>query len=321
MTQRKVVVTDYTFPDVHREQEAAEAAGCLFAAHQCATPEEVVEAVRGADFVAVQFAQLNRAAIESLVPGAGIIRYGIGYDNIDLSAAKSRGLPVGYVPDYCADEVAEHSCAAIVALLRKLPALDASVRRGEWAAVSIAKPMKPFAETVIGFFGFGQIGREVHRRLKGFGFQFMVSDPALTAESAAQQGLKLVHADQLFEQADVVSLHAPTTEQTRLFVNAERLKTMKPNAVLVNTARGALIDEAALAEALSNGTIAGAALDVFAAEPLDDASPLRDAPGLLLTPHVAWYSEAAIGKLQQLVAKDIANHLAGRPLRCPVPGS
>jgi D-3-phosphoglycerate dehydrogenase / 2-oxoglutarate reductase len=321
MPKPKVVITDYTFPDLDREKHAAEAAGAVFEAHQCKSAEEVAEAVRGASVAVVQFAPADANAVARLAEGAALIRYGIGYDNIDVAAATAHGFPVGYVPDYCPDEVAEHTCAALLAQLRKLSALDASVRAGDWKAVAVAKPMKPFSKTMIGFFGFGQIGKGVHARLKGFGFQFGVADPAVSEEDAALLGLTKFTAEDLFRHADAISLHAPANAATMHFVNAARIAEMKPGAVIINSARGALIDEDALAAALKNGQIAGAALDVFEAEPLPAHSALRDAPGTLLTPHVAWYSDAAIGHLQQLVADDIANHLAGRSLRQPVPGS
>lgn len=321
MSARKVVVTDYTFPDLERERRVAEAAGAAFEAHQCRSAEDVADAVRGASVVAAQFAPVTEAAIARLTEDAALIRYGIGFDNIDVAAARKRGFPVGYVPDYCPDEVADHTSAALLALLRKLTALDASIRRGEWKAVQISQPMKPFSETLVGFFGFGQIGRKVHARLKGFGFKFAVSDPAISKASARDQGLEKFPADELFRKADAISLHAPANEATTHFVNAERLASMKPGTILINSARGALIDEEALAKALADGRIAGAALDVFEREPLPANSPLRDAPNTLLTPHAAWYSDAAIGRLQRLVAEDISNHLSGRPLRKPVPGS
>jgi D-3-phosphoglycerate dehydrogenase len=319
--KRRVVVTDYTFLDVNREEAAALAAGCSFESHQCRSSKEVADAIRGADVAVVQFAPVDSDAIAVMADNAALIRYGIGYDNIDVSAAIARNFPVGYVPDYCPDEVAEHTCASLLAQLRKLAGLDASVRAGEWKAVAVAKPMKPFSETLVGFFGFGQIGKSVHARLAAFGFRFAVADPALSEQDALDLNVTKLSAEELFRQADAVCLHAPANNATVKYVNAERLATMQSHAVLVNTSRGALIDETALAEALNNGQIAGAALDVFESEPLPDSSPLRRAPGLLLSPHAAWYSEAAIGRLQTLVADDIANHLAGRPLRKPVPES
>lgn len=317
MTHR-VVVTDYTFPDLAQEKSAAVAAGAEFAGFQCKTEADVAKAVAGANVVAVQFAPFGEAAAKAVAPGATIIRYGVGYDNIDLAAAKAAGLNVGYVPDYCADEVADHTAAAALTLLRKMTPLDASVRRGEWAAVKYAKPLKPFSETVFGFFGLGQIGQAVLTRLKGFGFQFIVSDPGLGAEQAEALGVELVDAETLLKTADIVSLHAPATAQTTGFFNAERLAKMQPHAQIVNSARGQLINEDDLADALQNGVIAGAALDVFCVEPLPANSKLRSTPGLLLTPHAAWFSDAAISKLQGLVAQDVTRALNGEQPRKPV---
>ncbi len=315
----KVVVTDYTFPTLTQEEAAARAAGADFAAFQCKTPQAVAAAVKGADVAVVQFAGFGPEAVAAVNPGATIIRYGVGYDNIDVSAARAAGLKIGYVPDYCADEVADHTAAAVLALLRKLPMLDASVRRGDWAAVKICKPMKAFNETVFGFFGMGQIGRAVLARLRGFGFHFIATDPGLDQTQASALGITLTDPDTLLRTADIISLHAPATPQTIGFFNAARLAQMRPHAMLVNSARGQLIVEDDLAAALSAGTIAGAALDVFGAEPLVSVSKLRTAPNLLLTPHAAWYSESAIGRLQGLVAQDITRALNGENPRKPVP--
>lgn len=315
----KVVVTDYTFPALAQEEGAARAGGAAFAAHQCRTAEAVAEAVAGADVAVVQFAPFGVAAAAAVKPGATVIRYGVGYDNIDLGAARAHGLKVGYVPDYCTDEVAEHTAAAALMMLRKLPMLDASVRRGEWAAVKVAKPMKPFSETVFGFYGLGQIGRAVLSRMAGFGFRFVAADPGLSEADAASLGVRRVSAEELLAVADIVSLHAPATKETTGFFNAARLSQMQGHAVIVNAARGPLIVEADLAAALKAGTIGGAALDVFGTEPLPADSPLRDAPNLMLSPHAAWYSEAAIGRLQGLVAEDIARALRGEGPRRPVP--
>lgn len=319
MTAR-VVVTDYTFPDVTQERTAAEAMGATFAAHQAKSDAELAELVRGADVVAVQFVPFGPLSCAAVTPGATVIRYGVGYDNIDLDAAAAAGLQVGYVPDYCADEVAEHSCAAALTLLRKLMPLDATVRAGEWAAVKHAKPMKPFAETTFGFFGMGQIGQAILGRLKAFGFSFIVADPGLSEARAKQMGAQLVDVDTLLETADIISLNAPATSETTNFFNAARFAQMRPHAMIINSARGQLIVEDDIAAALENGVIGGAALDVFHAEPLPMSSRLRQAPNLVLTPHAAWYSEAAIDRLQGLVAQDITRALKGQPPRKPVRG-
>ena len=308
----RVVVTDYTFPTLTQEQAAA---GPDFSAHQCRTAEDVAAAVAGAQVAVVQFAPFGPAAAAAMQKGGTVIRYGVGYNNIDLAACAAHGLRVGYVPDYCADEVAEHTAAMALAMLRKLPMMDASVRRGEWAAVKVAKPMKPFGQTRFGFFGLGQIGRAVLTRLRGFGFHFMAHDPGVTA----MDGVEMVSAEDLLARADIISLHAPATSVTTEYFNAARLATMQPHAMIVNSARGQLIVEADLADALTRGVIAGAALDVFHVEPLPADSPLRQAPNLLLMPHAAWYSEVAIHRLQELVAEDIARALRGEGPRKPVP--
>ena len=308
----RVVVTDYTFPDLAQERAAA---GVDFAAFQCRTAEEVAGAVAGAAVAVVQFAPFGPAAAAAMAAGGTVIRYGVGYNNIDLAACAKHGLRVGYVPDYCADEVADHTAAAALALLRKLMPMDASVRRGEWAAVRMAKPMKPFGQTRFGFFGLGQIGRAVLGRLHGFGFQFLAHDPGVTA----LEGVEMVSAEDLLRRSDIISLHAPATAITTGYFNAARLATMQSHAMIVNSARGQLIVEDDLAAALTKGVIAGAALDVFHVEPLPADSPLRTAPNLLLTPHAAWYSEAAIHRLQELVAEDIARALRGEGPRRPVP--
>ena len=317
MTKR-VVITDYTFPTVELEQAAAEIAGAEFIACQSKTDEDVIAAVKGADVVAVQFAPFTKDAIAALNPNATIIRYGVGYDNIDIVAAAEANISIGYVPDYCADEVADHTVASILTLLRKLLKLDKSVREGEWAAVQYAQPLKPFFETVIGFYGLGQIGNAVLHRLKGFGFKFIVSDPMLDEATAQGLGVQLCTADELLRQADLISLHAPATDETTGFFNRFHFAMMQPHAMIVNSARGQLVNETDLTNALINGVIAGAALDVFEVEPLPKTSKLLDAPNLLLTPHAAWYSDSAINRLQGLVAQDISRALNGEKPRKPI---
>lgn len=319
MKKKRVVVTDCTFPSLDRERVAAEQHHAVLETFQCRSEEEVVRAVSGADVAVVQFAPLTRTGLRGMAPGSAAIRYGIGFDNIDIAAAKELQIAVGYVPDYCVDEVADHTAAMVLASLRKLLQLDRSVREGKWSVTATAGPLKPLRETTIGFLGLGRIGHAVLARLHPFGFRFAVTDPAMNSTQAEELGIELVELDRLLQIVDVLSLHAPATAETTHFLNGQSLSRMKPNAIIVNTARGKLIDEHALANALNRGTIGGAALDVFETEPLPEQSPLRYAPNLILTPHAAWYSEAAIVRLQSLVAEDIGRVLSGQSPRCPVP--
>lgn len=315
----RIVVTDATFPHLDPERAVAARHGATLEEARCKSETEVVAAATGTDVLLVQFARVTRKAIEALAPNAAIVRYGIGLDNIDLEAAHERGIKVAYVPDYATGEVADHTVALTLALLRKLPQLDQSVRKGSWDAVGIAKPVRSFAESSVGFVGFGRIGREVQARLRSFGFTGMVADPFVDATALASLNARSVDLDTLFSTADVITLHAPLTPATHHIVNAQRLAQMKPTAILVNTARGALIDAVALTEALESKRIAGAALDVFEHEPLPADSGLRRFPNVILTPHAAWYSTRAAEKLQVLAADEVDRHLSGQPVRCAAP--
>lgn len=314
-----VVVTDATFPDVDKEEAAARAAGATFKRFDCKTPDEVTAAVKGAKVAVVQFAQLNAEGIIGLAPGARVIRYGVGYNNLDTDAMLAGGFGGAYVPDYCTSEVADHTAAMILSRLRKIPDFDASVRAGDWAAVAVAKPMKAFNETTIGFFGFGRIAQAVATRLAPFGFSFVVTDPVFDA-TACDLDVTVVNFDSLLAQSDCLSLHAPATSDTVGKLNADAFRAMKTTAYLVNSARGDLINEDDLAVALSSGEIAGAALDVFLQEPLAADLPLLAAPNLTLSPHAAWYSDVAVESLQSLVADEITRALTNQPMRRPIPG-
>ncbi len=315
----RIVVTDATFPRLDHERAVAARHGAELTEARCTSAEDVVAAAAGADVLLVQFAQVTSDAIGQLPPNAAIVRYGLGLDNIDLKAAERRGIRVAYVPDYATGEVADHTAALILAALRKLFPLDRSVREGRWDPVNVARSTQAFSQCTVGFVGFGRIGREVHARLKPFGFSALVSDPQVDVQLVESLGAHAVELDMLFSAADVVTLHAPLTSQTRHLVDARRLRSMRPNALLVNTARGALIDSAALAEALLEGIIGGAALDVFEEEPLPSSSKLRALPNVILTPHAAWYSAQSTDRVQSLAADEVDRALSGRPPRCPAP--
>lgn len=315
----RIVVTDSTFSDLRHERAVAERHGATLDSFQCSSEREVVEAVADAAAVFVQFAPMRQNALAVLAPGAPVVRYGVGFDNIDVAAARRLGHPVTYVPDYCIDEVADHTVAMFLSLYRKLATLDASIRAGAWAALAHARPLKPAGETSVGFLGLGRIGHAVLERLKPFNFKLIVCDPALDMSGAAGLGVALVSFEELIACADALLLHAPLTAALHHVINSEVLGRLQPGAVLVNCARGALVDEAALVDALHSGRLAAAALDVFEREPLPSDSPLRAAPNLLVTPHAAWYSESALNKLQCLAADEIDRALNGRPPRCPVP--
>lgn len=315
----RIVVTDATFPRLDHERAVAERHGSCLEEAKCRSPEDVLKAAIGTNVLVVQFASITSEVIDQLAPNAVIVRYGLGLDNIDLKAAQRRGVRVAYVPDYATGEVADHTAALLLAARRKIVPLDRSVRDGRWDPVGVAKPIQSLSNSSIAFIGFGRIGREVHARLKPFGFNFMVSDPLANAAELNEIGAKAVDLDTLFRTADVITLHAPLNDETRHVVNAKRLASMKSTAIVVNTARGGLIDSVALEEALASGTIGGAALDVFDEEPLPMTSRLRNFPNVILTPHAAWYSAQSTERVQSLAADEMDRALSGRPPRCPAP--
>ena len=315
----RIVVTDATFPCLDQERAVAARYGVELEEARCSSPEDVVKAASGTDVLLVQFAQVTSEAITAMPQTAAIVRYGLGLDNIDLQAAQRRGVRVAYVPDYATGEVADHTAALILAALRKIIPLDRSVRAGTWDPVGICRPMPSLAQSTVGFIGFGRIGREVHARLQPFGFASIVSDPYAEPAALSALGARGVELDTLMSTADVVTLHAPLTSATKHLVNSHRLKLMKPTAVIVNTARGALIDTAALEEALGEQRLGGAALDVLEEEPLPASSRLRQLPTVILTPHAAWYSAQSAQRVQALAADEVDRHLSGRPARCPAP--
>jgi D-3-phosphoglycerate dehydrogenase len=315
----RIVVTDANFPHFHLEQAVASDHAASYEQAQCKTHEDVLRAASRADVLLVQFAHITAEVIDCLPATGAVIRYGLGLDNIDVKAAVRRGVRVAYVPDYATGEVADHTAALILASVRKILPLDASVRSGRWDPVAVLRPLQSLAQSVVGFVGFGRVGREVHARLKPFGFKSVVSDPYTSPSIVRSLGAEPLDLETMFSMADVVSLHAPLTPTTKHLINAARLRNMKPSAVVVNTARGALIDTEALETALAEEWIAGAALDVFETEPLPADSRLRNFPNVILTPHAAWYSSESALRVQQLAADELDRHLSGQPARCPAP--
>jgi D-3-phosphoglycerate dehydrogenase len=243
-----------------------------------------------------------------------IIRCGIGVDNVDLAAAKARGIPVCNVPDYGVREVAEHAVALALSLTRQLPQIDKRLRSGTWKIIP-DKPMPALHASTFATAGFGRIARTAHEMMKPFGCTRIAYDPYVTAATMAEAGVEKVELDALFARADILSLHLPATVETKHFVSARRLTEMKNTAILVNTARGPLVDTVALAAALWAGTIAAAGLDVFEKEPVEKDHPLFTCANALLTSHVAWYSESSIPRLQQLAAEEVIRGLRGEPLK------
>jgi D-3-phosphoglycerate dehydrogenase len=263
-----------------------------------------------ADALIVQWAPVTAAVLDVAPACRFISRLGIGIDMIDVGAATERGVAVANTPDYCVEEVAAHTLAMVLWLLRGLGRYDAAVRRGNWAAAGPSpEPCRPSA-TTIGVVGLGRIGTRVADQARSLGFGVVGCDPY----ASAQPGLRLVSFEELLRCSDLITLHAPLNSETSRLIRADTIAAMRPGALLVNTCRGGLVDESAVIDAMRSGQLAGVALDVFEAEPLAADSGLRSLPNVLLTPHAAWYSPASLAELPVRAARQVVDFLTGLPV-------
>lgn len=317
MATFKVVVTDLGYPNYDSERQQVDSIdGELFLA-ECETAEDVTEATRDADGVLNRAAPVTAAVIEQMARCKVIARYGIGVDNVDVEAATRKGIVVANVPGYCVEEVSDQALALMLSAWRKVVSHDKAVRKGAWD-ISFRDPVYRLKGRTLGLLGLGAIARRLVEKVAGFGFRIIAHDPYVSADDAAKLGVKLVDLDTLFRQSDLLSLHAPATSETRHIVNKERLGQMKETTVLVNTSRGPLIDETALAEALKAKRIAAAALDVYEQEPPDTNSELFQLDNVIVTDHAAWYSEDSLAELQRRTAAAVCAVLSGKRPESPV---
>lgn len=302
-----IVVTDYKFADLALEEVAAAQAGCALIGHHCETEAELQAAVPGADAVITQFARLSSPVIAAMTRARAIVRYGIGVDNVDLDAARQHGIPVANIPDYCIDEVADHTLSFILAMTRQVVTHTTDLRAGQWRLAVPVGGMKVLRDQTVGLVGFGRIGREVAARLVAFKCRVLVHDPMVSDAEILRAGAHSAPLQHLLSASDIVSLHCPSTAATRHIIGSAALATMKPGALLVNVARGDLVDTTALVEALQRGHLGAAALDVFDPEPLPLDHALRVLPNLVIAPHIASVSVTAVQALRQgAIARAIA---------------
>jgi D-3-phosphoglycerate dehydrogenase len=252
--------------------------------------------------VIAQFAPVNAQVIAAMTKARAIVRYGIGVDNVDLAAARDHGIAVCNVPDYCIDEVADHTLAFILAATRQVVSHTEHLRSGAWSLVVPISGMKALRDLSVGVVGFGRIGREVVSRLTAFKCRVLVFDPVVPAAEIERAGATPVLAvDALLPQCDVLTLHCPSTDRTRRMIDSAALAKLKPGTILINVARGDLVDTAALVAALQSGHLGVAALDVCDPEPIPAGHPLRTLPNVIIAPHIASASPLAVKKLRGTV--------------------
>ena len=317
-SRKRLVVTDLRFDGVAYELAVAERFDTEFEVLDCVDAADVAAALRGADVAFVNLVPVDAAALSGMRPNGLIIRYGVGYDNIDVEAARRAGIRLSNIPDYGSATVADHAASMMLALLRRLTVYTAAIRRDGWARADLIGPIPALSSMTVGLLGVGRIGLLVASRLQAFGIRILATDPYADERRMIDLGIDLVPLDRLLAESYGISLHLPATTQTRHIIDASTLARMRPGAVLVNTARGSLIDEVALAAALKEGTLAGAALDVFDPEPLATDSPLRAMDNVLLTPHAGFYSIDSLEALQRMAAEEAARALGDEPLKWPI---
>lgn len=318
---KHVVITDHEFPDLADERRIAQEAGAIIDIHaDVREPAAVAELVDGADVVMLAYADITEPVLDRLAEGATVIRYGMGYDTIDVEAATRRGIRVCNVPDYGADTVADHTIALALASVRRLADYHAEIVKDEagWIPAPSLGTIPAISDLTYGLVGTGQIGRKVASRIQAFGATVIAYDPYVDPEKLASEGIEVVDLPELWERADIVSIHAPLTPETRHVVGPEAIAALKDTAIIVNTARGALLDTRAAAEAVIAGRLGGLGLDVFEDEPLEEGHPLRRAPRTILTPHAAYYSTRSLANLQLYAAEEMGRALRGEELRAQV---
>jgi D-3-phosphoglycerate dehydrogenase len=312
-----VAITDYVFSSLEPERAVLEPLGVALRPQQCRSEEEIIALARDADAVLNCYAKMTARVIKELQRCRIIARYGIGVDNVDLAAATKAKILVTNVPDYCIDEVSDHALALLLALARRLTMADAAVKAGSWDVVAHAGIRRLRGQT-LGLLGFGKIAKAVASKVQPLGMKVLVCDPYLEPALVARHGAEAVDLNRLLAEADAISIHVPLSPDTRNLIGQRELAQMKPTAFLVNTSRGGIVDEQALAAALKAGHLGGAALDVLGVEPPPADHPLRQAQNIILTPHLAFYSRESVIELQTKAAEEVARALKGEPPRSPV---
>ena len=317
MSRPIIAVTDSPFPTLDPAMAALKRLDPDVRMSKSASADDILAVARDADAILVTYAKLTGDLLRQLQRCKAIGRFGLGVDNIDLVAAKEKGIAVNYVPDYCIHEVSDHAMALLLSLIRKIPLSNTVVQAGRWE-MPVVVPIRRITGTVLGLIGFGNIPRLVAPKAQAFGITVQAYDPFAKPEVFTAANVASVDFDTLLRTSDYLSVHAPSLPETRGMLNEEAFLKMKKGAYIVNTARGPLIDEAALVAALDSGQVGGAALDVVTIEPLAKDSPLLGRNNVIVTPHTAFYSIEALAELQSKCAGDVARVLLGEPAVYPI---
>lgn len=311
MSRFRVLVTDYAWPTLDIERSLLRAVDAELIPVEPGAPDALIDPAREVDAILTCWRQIPPAALDGATRCRIVSRYGIGLDNIPVDHATELGIVVTNVPDFCLEEVAEHTLALIFACARRIVVFANATRRGEWS-LSAAPGLPRLSQQTLGLVGYGSIARTVAQKAHALGMDVLAYTPRLAPDTLAPWGRATNDLDELLTAADYVSLHVPLTDATRGLIDAAALRRMKSTAYLINTARGAVVDEAALHQALTEGWIAGAALDVMSSEPPPPNHPLLTLDNVIATPHAAFYSEPALVDLVTKAARHVVQALRGQ---------
>jgi D-3-phosphoglycerate dehydrogenase len=321
-----VVIADYDFGDVDIEQSVIGEAGLRLVAAQCKTEDDVIAAARDADAIIAQYATVGARAISALTRCRVIARYGTGVDIVDVDAATRHQILVTNVPnEWCRGEVADHAMALLLAAARKICVYDRVTRGGTWQWQS-GEPIHRLDGQQLGLLSFGSIAQAVATRASAFGLRVIAHDPYLPAADIESHGARPVAFGELLTDSDYLVIQAPLTKETHHLIGEAELRRMKPTAILVNTARGPIIDDDALYRGLTEGWIAGAGLDDIEEEPAKQRdwkpdNPLLRLPNVIITPHAAYYSQESMIAVREFAAHEVVRVLTGQPPLSPVNAS
>ena len=308
----KVLITDHVWPSTDPERAVLEDGGASVVVAPDGEEATLIELARDADAIMTCFAQVTENVVRAAEQCVVIGRFGVGVDNIAVSTATELGIAVTYVPDYCVDEVSDHVMALLHAWNRRIALFDRSVKEHGWGSQPLTMRMMRLRGKTIGIVGFGRIGQAVAAKARAFGLNILAADPVVPAETVEDMGGRLVDLPALLAESDFVSLHTPLTEATRNLIDREELAMMKPDAFLINAARGPLVNEVALYEALTGNTIAGAGLDVMVDNTPSQDHPLLSLGNMIITPHVAFFSQESTLELEQRAAAEVVSVIHGR---------
>jgi D-3-phosphoglycerate dehydrogenase / 2-oxoglutarate reductase len=305
-----IIITDCDHPSVEIEKKIIEEKGLRVVVEQCKTEEDLIAKCKEADGLINQYAPITDRVLSELPKCQVVVRYGVGVDNVDLEAASKHGVKICNVPDYGVEEVSDHALGLIFSTVRKINLLSNDVKQAQNWNFEIAQPIRRLRDLTLGVVGLGRIGEATARKAVGMGWNVIASDQYKTATGV--ESVNIVPFDELIETADIISIHTPFTTETHHLFNKDVFKKMKNTAFVINTARGPIVNEADLAEALRLGEIAGAGIDVLEQEPPVKDHELFSLENIVLTPHAAWYSIEAAQDLKSKAAEEAANVVLGK---------